>query len=130
MRIMNAELEKTFKVPLKINLTPHLFSYAELKSYANCSGKEIQNDLVRLSECFRDGGLVKIVQIPPKNGETKYGVGFEAQSRALWTGDLGWRRMGKLLKLIFGETEDKEKLIKEVKNSIKENREVFLQIKK
>jgi len=127
---MNAELEKTFKTPLEINFTPHPFSYAELKSYANGSGKKIQNDLIKLSECFLDDGLVKIVQIPPKNGETKYGVGFEAQSCALWTGDLGWRRMGKLLKLIFGRTEDNGKLIKEVKNSVKENREVFLQIKK
>lgn len=86
--------------------------------------------MVKLSECFRDGNLVKIVQIPPKNGETKYGLGFEVQSYALWTGDLGWRRMGKLLKLIFGEAKEKKKLIKEIKNSIKENREVFLQIKK
>ncbi len=129
---MNVELGKTFKTPLKIDLTPHLFSFADLKSYANCSGKKIQNDLVRLSECFHDGGLVKIVQIPPKNGETKYGVGFEAQSCALWTGDLGWRRIGKLLELIFKEKEakDKKKIIKEIKDSIKENREVFLQIKK
>lgn len=128
----NIELGRTFKTPLKIDLTPHLFSFADLKSYANCSDKKIQNDLVRLSECFRDGGLVKIIQIPPKNGEIKYGIGFEAQSCALWTGDLGWRKMGKLLELIFKEKEakDKKKIIKEIKDSIEENREVFLQIKK
>jgi len=128
---MNAELEKTFKTPLEINFTPPFFSYAQLKSRANnCSNEGMEKNLTALGECLRDGGLVKVVKIPPKDGKTRYGVGFESQSYALWTGNLGWGKMGELLNLIFDETENKEKLIKEIRNSVKENREVVLQIKK
>jgi hypothetical protein len=128
---MNAELEKTFKTPLKIDLTPPFFSYAQLKSRANnCSNEGMEKNLTALGECLRDGGLVKVVKIPPKDGKTRGGVGLESQSYALWTGNLGWKKVIELLNLIFDETKGRENLIEEIKNSVKENREVVLQIKK
>ena len=123
------EFEKVFKTPLKIDWTPHTYCYTTLKSYANCcSDKARQRNLEKFSEYFRDGGLLKIKRIPPKKGEVGYGIAFENQADYFWLSFFDMKETGKILKIIFDRADD-EKLSEKVKNSIEENREVFLQIK-
>jgi len=123
------EFEKVFKTPLKIDWTPHTYCYTTLKSYANCcSDKARQRDLEKFSEYFRDGGLLKIMRIPPKKGETGYGIAFEDQPNCFWLSFFKMEETEEILKTIF-DGADGEKLFEKVKKSIEESREVFLQIK-